>query len=153
MGQETRDKQPATKARGPSHAPCPTSHKIVFRTAQGSFQGLLNDSAIAKAVVQRLPIASEVKRWGDEVYFDVPVTMSNTRPTLGVTVGDIAYWPEGPCLCIFFGKTPASRAHEPRPASDVTIVGHTEASIELLRSIEAGTTIGVALLENPWAGS
>ena len=89
---------------------------VQVQTAQGTFEGVLNDSPIARALAQRLPITATVNRWGDEIYFDVPVKMANTEPTLEVKVGDIAYWPEGPCLCIFFGKTPASRTDEPRPA-------------------------------------
>ena len=102
----------------------PISH---MQTSQGTFEATWNNDSIARAVARKLPIASEVNRWGDEIYFDVPVKMKNTAPTREVRIGDIAYWPDGPCLCIFFGKTPASKANEPRPASDVTILGHTDA--------------------------
>lgn len=118
---------------------------VRFQTSKGSFEGTLNEDAMAQTIVQRLPIASTVMRWGDEIYFDVPVTVANTQPTREVTVGDIAYWPDGPCLCIFFGKTPASKANEPRPASDVTIVGHTDAPPEALRAIPEGTAIRLRL--------
>ncbi|MBI3011325.1 MAG: hypothetical protein HYY58_02395 [Candidatus Omnitrophica bacterium] len=115
--------------------------RVRFQAARGSFEGVLNESLIAQALLRRLPIASTVNLWGEEIYFDVPVKMKNTAPTRDVKVGDIAYWPEGPCLCIFFGKTPASTASEPRPASPVTVVGHTDAPAQLLRSIKAGATI------------
>ncbi len=115
-----------------------------FETPSGSFAGLFNDTEIARAIRKTLPISSPVNCWGDEVYFDVPVKMANTRPTLDVEVGDIAYWPEGPCLCIFFGKTPASTSRKPRPASPVTIVGHTQAPVSLLRTIAEGSTIVVS---------
>lgn len=115
--------------------------RVRFETAKGSFEGALDESPIAKALGQHLPMTSTVMRWGEEIYFDVPVKMANTKPTRKVKVGDIAYWPEGPSLCIFFGKTPASNADEPRPASDVTIVGHTDASPEVLRAITEGATI------------
>jgi len=117
--------------------------RVWFRTGAGAFEGALNDSAIAEAVAERLPITSTVMRWGEEIYFDVPVRMANTHPTRDVNVGDIAYWPDGPCLCMFFGKTPASKANEPRPASDVTIVGHTEASSEALRAVTEGMIITI----------
>ena len=108
-----------------------------------SFEGSLNDSAIAQAIVRRLPISSQANRWGEEIYFDVPVKMANMKPTREVKVGDIAYWSDGPCLCVFFGKTPASTNQEPRPASDVTIIGHTDASPELLRTIKQHSTLSV----------
>lgn len=115
--------------------------KARFEAGQGAFEVTLREGLIAQALLACLPLTATVQRWGDEIYFDVPVKMKNTAPTREVMVGDIAYWPEGPSLCIFFGKTPASKADEPRPASDVTIVGHTDAPVELLRSVEEGTTI------------
>ncbi len=117
--------------------------RVRFKTANGSFEVAFEDNSIAAAIVQRLPIASTVMRWGEEIYFEVPVKMANTRPTREVQVGDIGYWPEGPSLCIFFGRTPASKGNEPRPASDVTIVGHTDADPKLLRAIREGTPIAV----------
>ena len=115
--------------------------RVRLETAQGPFDGVFDEGEIAKALVQKLPITSTVMRWGDEIYFDVPVAMANTKPTREVKVGDIGYWPDGPSLCIFFGKTPASKASEPRPTSDVTIVGHADAPAALLRSIQQGTPI------------
>jgi len=127
-----------------SHVSRPTSPKIIFRTEHASFDGLFNDTEIAREIRKTLPISSTVKRWGDEIYFDVSVKMANTRPTLDVEIGDVAYWPEGPCLCVFFGKTPASTSRKPRPASPVTIVGHTQAPVSLLRTIAEGSTIVVS---------
>ena len=117
--------------------------RVRFVTTKGSFDGTWDDSEIARAIAQKLPIVSTGMRWGEEIYFDVPVTMVNTKPTREVKAGDIGYWPEGPSLCIFFGKTPASKGNEPRPASDITLVGHTDAPVELLRSIAEGTPITV----------
>ena len=106
-----------------------------------SFVAVFNGTPIAHAILSQLPITSTVNRWGDEIYFDVPVKLANTQPTREVSIGGIAYWPEGPSLCIFFGKTPASKGDEPRPASDVTVVGHTDAPVDLLRSITEGMPI------------
>ena len=105
------------------------------------FEAKPDGGAIARAILARLPIESVAQRWGEEIYFDVPVKMGNTAPTLDVKVGDVAYWPDGPCLCIFFGKTPASKGNEPRPASEVTVIGRTDAGPVLLRSVKDGATI------------
>jgi hypothetical protein len=115
--------------------------RVRVRAAGGVVEVRLHDNAIAKAITQRLPMSATVRRWGDEIYFDVPLKLPNERPTRAVKVGDLAYWPDGPCLCIFFGKTPASTGREPRPASDVTIVGHTDVSPARLRSIVDGTPL------------
>ena len=117
--------------------------KVRFETPQGSFGGAFDEGEVARAIAGKLPIASTAMRWGEEIYFDVPVAMANTNPTRTVTLGDLGYWPEGPSLCIFFGKTPASKGNEPRPASDITVIGHTDAPVELLRSITQGTPITV----------
>lgn len=118
---------------------------VRVQTPAGSFQAWLNDGTIAQRLLECVPIEATANRWGEEIYFDVPVKLANPRPTRDVNVGDIAYWPDGPCLCIFFGKTPASKSNEPRPASDVTIIGHTDAPAEHLRQVKAGTTITITV--------
>ena len=40
-----------------------------------------------------------------------------------VEIGDMAYWPEGSCFCIFWGRTPASKGNEIRAASEVNVFG------------------------------
>lgn len=117
---------------------------VRFQTPTAVFEGDLRASLVSRAVLDALPITSTVQRWGEEIYFDVAVRSPQVSPTLDVEVGDIAYWPGGPSLCIFFGRTPASRGSEPRPASEVSIVGHTEAPVELLRSIREGEFIVVS---------
>ncbi|MBI4597464.1 MAG: hypothetical protein HY737_03585 [Candidatus Omnitrophica bacterium] len=118
--------------------------RICFKSGERTFSAAFNDTAIAQAIGRQLPMTSTVQRWGEEIYFDVPVRMKNTSPTRDVKVGDVAYWPEGPSLCIFFGKTPASKKDEPRPTSDVTIIGHTDAPAALLHSIEEGTSFTIS---------
>jgi len=120
--------------------------KARFQTSGKFFDGMFDDQLISRKIFEGLPIQATVMRWGEEIYFDVPLKMANTTPTREVRVGDIGYWPDGPCLCIFFGKTPASKDQEPRPASDVTIIGHTNAPVALLRSVNEGTAISVEVL-------
>jgi len=50
----------------------------------------------AQAVVAALPLSSVVLTWGEEVYFDVPITAAREADARDVvTPGEIAYWPEG----------------------------------------------------------
>ena len=58
-----------------------------------------------------------------------------------VALGDIAYWPEGPALCIFLGKTPISRGNEIRPASAVNIIGKIKDVNTLLKKVKDGDEI------------
>lgn len=84
----------------------------------------LNDGITARAVYGALPLEGSANRWGDEIYFVIPVHIDLERDAKEtVEAGDIAYWPEGSCFCIFWGKTPASKGNEIRAASKVNIIG------------------------------
>lgn len=121
---------------------------VIFRTQDFGFTARFNDSATARKLLKSMPITSLVSTWGDEIYFDTGIEASAANATLDVSAGDIAYWPAGTSLCIFFGKTPASRGTDkPVPASPVVIVGKTDASPEDLRSIPANQEITVSLGE------
>lgn len=117
---------------------------LQFTTENAAFRGVLHNHPIAQAIVQALPISSMVQRWGEEIYFDVPVRMANLGGTRDVKIGDLAFWPDGPSLCIFFGRTPASKGREPRPAGDVTVIGTVEAPVEVLHGIREGGFIVVS---------
>ncbi len=84
----------------------------------------LNDSPTAQGVWKALPIERSFSRWGDEIYFSIPVAMkleSDAREL--VQLGDLGYWPSGNAFCIFFGPTPISNEGEIRPASAVNMIG------------------------------
>jgi len=85
--------------------------------------GTLNNSPIAEKVLKQLPYEDAGETWGMEVYFPVPVDTQNTEPVTEARAGDIAYWPDGPDLCLFFGPTPKSTGDTPVTASPVTIIG------------------------------
>ena len=85
--------------------------------------GTLNDSVLAERIWKLLPYEEVGETWGEEVYFPVRLQADNTDPVEQVQVGDIAYWPEGPDLCVFFGRTPRSTDAAPVVASPVTVVG------------------------------
>lgn len=114
---------------------------ITLQCGSLQFDVSLNQTQTAQAILNALPIESVAQRWGEEIYFEIPVKRPNEKPTLEVKVGDVGYWPDGHCFCIFFGKTPASKGNEPRPASEVTIIGRTEALPALLAKVRDGEEI------------
>ena len=59
-------------------------------------------------------------------------------------MGDLAFWPPGSALCLFFGPTPASRGDEIRPSSPVTVVGRIEGDPTVLRAVASGAAVLVA---------
>lgn len=101
------------------------------------------DCPALQKIDQALPISSRVKVWGDEIYFNIGVDASAEGATIDIEAGDVAYWPEGRCLCIFFGKTPMSISDKPVPASEVVIVGKTDVDPEMLRKVGPETKITV----------
>lgn len=101
------------------------------------------DNSTSKKILESLPIESKVKTWGDEVYFDTGIVAPAEGAAMDVAVGDVAYWPDGKCLCIFFGRTPASSEEKPVPASKVVIVGKTSLHPAKLRKVKPGSKIRV----------
>jgi hypothetical protein len=116
---------------------------IRIRAGAVEVQAELNDTRTAKALFGILPIKAKVDTWGDEIYFDVPLSMEIEDGKQVVEMGDVAYWPDGPSLCLFFGRTPASRGDEIRAASPVTILGRIVGDPKVLRAVRSGAGITV----------
>jgi hypothetical protein len=106
----------------------------------------LNDSPTAAQLADSLPFESRINTWGDEIYFETPVkTKLETGARAEVDVGDVAYWPPGKALCVFFGPTPASTGERPRAAGPVTIVGRVRGNPSEAGRFQDGETVHVRL--------
>ena len=105
--------------------------------------GWLNETNTANKVLDVMPITGEVNLWGDEIYFTIPVETGPENAKKTVSVGDIAYWPQGNAMCIFLGKTPISRGDEVKPISPVNIIGGIEGVEKLLGKVKQGEEITV----------
>ena len=101
----------------------------------------------ARKIWEVLPIESSVNRWGDEIYFEIPVSLGEENSQEVVEKGEVAYWPPGRSLCIFFGKTPASRENEIRAASPVNVVGKVEGDVDILKGVKDGEKIRMRKIE------
>ena len=115
----------------------------LFKAKSVKFIVSFNDSQTAREIIARLPLESTISTWGDEIYFDIGFKASPQGATMEVSAGDVAYWSQGKCLCVFFGPTPESTSQQPVPASPVVIVGTTDADPAELKTIELGETIVV----------
>lgn len=114
-----------------------TKIKIIFEKAE--IIASLKSTKTAKAILRALPIESKVERWGDEIYFYIDVKLKEENAKQDVEIGDIAYWPEGPAFCLFFGKTPVSKNGKPRAYSPVNVFGRFDKSyVEVLKQIKGG---------------
>jgi len=119
--------------------------RIVIRLGDDEFQGHLTDEFAPRTVqkiIEALPFESQARCWGDEIYFDIPVQMEEENARTKVSVGDLGYWPQGACFCIFYGMTPMSRSEdEIIPASPVNLIGRIEDPESLKQHAAAGTVI------------
>ena len=123
-----------------------SQNKIIITAGVIKIEGQLNESITARRIWEILPIKSEVKTWGDEIYFEIPLRMELENPVESVNIGDLGYWPPGNAFCIFFGKTPASTESEIKPASAVSPIGICEEDPIVLRKISDGEKITIEKL-------
>ncbi len=102
----------------------------------------LEDNKTSRFIYSRLPLDGATNRWGDEIYFVIPVIIEEEKDSTDIVeVGDIAYWPEGCCFCIFFGKTPNSTETEIKAASKVNIFGKIKGDPTVFRKIKNGDLV------------
>ena len=117
----------------------------IVTDATGAVEATLTDESpdTAKAIWEALPIEARANTWGDEIYFGVPVDAEPENPREVVELGDLAYWPPGNAFCIFFGRAPASRGDEIRPASAVNVFGKVEGDPRVFKKVRSGARIRI----------
>ncbi len=100
------------------------------------------DTPTANLIYDALPLSARGSYWGDELYFPIPVkAAAELKASDVVEVGEIAFWPPGNCLCLFWGPTPASHGNECRAANPVNVVGRVLNVEDLKRISAANVTV------------
>jgi hypothetical protein len=108
----------------------------------------LDDSTTADAVWDALPFTARGNRWGDEIYFEIPLRMPQAPDARDVLeAGELGYWPVGRAFCIFWGPTPSSQGKEIRAYSPVNVFGRLEGDPLAFDSILDGAEIRVERIE------
>jgi uncharacterized protein len=101
--------------------------KVVFLDIDREVSVELDDSRCPKtvqAILENLPIEVSVNRWGHELYSEkTSISEKEEDAKRQVNLFDVAYWPEGNALCLFYGPTPISDEGEILAYSPVNIVG------------------------------
>lgn len=108
------------------------------------FEVVLFDSPTAFKIWNSLPLSSNIKTWGKEIYFHIDV-VANKEPDAKSVIefGEIAYWPAGKVIAIGFGKTPISQNDEIRLADDCNVWGKTNFDLKNLDNITEGKLIKI----------
>ena len=87
----------------------------------------LDDTNSPKTVnefIEKLPFTVDLNVWGDEIYTSKsPITQSEENAKSPVQLNDVAYWPTGKAICLFYGSTPIGESGKITPASPVNILG------------------------------
>ncbi len=105
----------------------------------------LLDNETARAIWNALPLDGIAHRWGEEIYFDVPVVIPESEDARqNMRIGELAYWPAGNAFCIFFGPTPASEDQTPRAYSNVNPFGIIEGDADVFTAVNDGTRITIS---------
>lgn len=118
--------------------------KITITAGKVSLPATLNDTPSARAVGKALPIEARVNRWGEEIYFEIPVQLDESNAARAeMQVGELAYWAPGSAFCIFFGRTPVSEGLEPRAASPVNPLGKVDGDATAFKAIRSGEKIRI----------
>ncbi len=114
------------------------NNKILITVGKIKIEAELLDTATARNIKDALPFASKAKTWGEEVYFETPVMAELEENAKDVIkAGELAFWVEGSCIAIGFGKTPASQGDEIRLAAKTNIWAHAITDVTLLKSVKA----------------
>ncbi|HJR83959.1 MAG TPA: cyclophilin-like fold protein [Nitrososphaeraceae archaeon] len=87
----------------------------------------LDDSRSPKTfqtILENLPVEINITKWGDELYTErTHISAIEENAKREVDYLDVAYWPEGNALCLFYGPTPISKDGQILAYSPVNIVG------------------------------
>jgi hypothetical protein len=78
-----------------------------------------------KAILDNLPVEVNINKWGEELYTDRTIIAVEEEANAKTEVNelDVAYWPEGRALCLFYGPTPISKDGKILAYSPVNIIG------------------------------
>lgn len=84
----------------------------------------VNSPKTVNDFIEKLPFTVDLNVWGNEIYTsESPITQPEENAKSLVELNDIAYWPTGKAICLFYGFTPIGKPGEITPASPVNVLG------------------------------
>jgi uncharacterized protein len=107
----------------------------------------LRDTPTARALLAALPCEARASTWGEEVYFELPVTaVLEPDARQVVDPGTACFWVEGGALALPYGRTPASKGEESRLVTRCNVVGKVVGDARQLQSIEDGAALRLEII-------
>ncbi len=118
--------------------------RICIGFPKGKIFARLEDTRTTQALIAALPFDSTASTWGEEIYFEAPISAKlDATAREVVDAGTVCFWVQGNSLALPYGPTPASRADECRLVTRVNILGKIEGDPRQLHQIQAGDVIQV----------
>ena len=114
---------------------------LTIYLSSGKIELQFNDTETAKFIYQGGPYQAQAQLYGEEVYFSIPTRYEQEEPVSFVEKGDVAYWPPGQAICLFFGPTPDSQGDTIKQASDVTHIGKMIGELSILKVVQPGDLV------------
>jgi len=120
--------------------------RIRISWPRGAASATLSDTPTARALVAALPVKAKAQTWGEEVYFEIPVTAKlESGAKQVVPPGTVCFWVEGSSLALPWGRTPVSEGDESRLVTRCNVLGTIDGDPRQLASVRSGDGITVSL--------
>ncbi len=124
--------------------------RIRIAWPKGAAVAVLEDTPTARALVAALPVKAKAQTWGEEVYFEIPVTAKLEGDARQVVApGTVCFWVEGGSLALPWGRTPISEGEEPRLLTRCNVLGKIDGDARQLASVryraDAATSVVIAV--------
>ncbi|MEA3194507.1 MAG: uncharacterized protein QOD26_2840 [Betaproteobacteria bacterium] len=117
--------------------------KLVIKSGALSLTVDLRDTLNSRALFEAAPFEARAQTWGEEVYFDTPVSAKLEADAKQVVdPGTVCFWTQGDALALPFGRTPISTDERPKLANPCNVLGSL-ADFSSLRKIKAGDKVRV----------
>ena len=96
-----------------------------------------------KSFLQNLPFTLGVNLWGEEIYTnESPINVDEENAKDQVELYDVAYWPTGKAICLFYGPTPIGNKNAIKPYSPVNVIGKIlKPDKKILSELKNGTNV------------
>ena len=93
-----------------------SKHKISVQISHNSVTIELDDKDSPNTVnefLQKLPFTVGINLWGEEIYTDKsPISQNEENAKDLLDLNDVAYWPTGKAICLFYGPTPIGKRRD-----------------------------------------
>jgi hypothetical protein len=117
--------------------------KLVIHSGSVKLIAELKDTPTSRAVFEAAPFEARAQTWGDEVYFETPVSAKLEADAQQVVApGTVCFWTQGDALALPFGRTPLSTDQRPKLANPCNVLGAI-ADFASLREIKSGDKVRV----------